>query len=122
MKGALLILLVLVVCVIALFILQPGAKIAQGINKKGLLELKPGMTEEEVVARIGQPLYKEKSSGMLVYGEPSLIPGGGLEIGVMIRDGRVTRIYVEEYDLGVYRYLDGGPPTIWKPAALNKLP
>lgn len=121
-----------------LFILcyfEIGAEIADGINREALLELRPGMTEQEVLQLIGPPLdkrhrYPSHPTGEApqrdgytswIYGKPGYCEGG-LEIAVGIQSGRVVAVGVELYDLGVYRCNQDQCPVVWDAAALNRLP
>lgn len=127
---------------IFIYIFPVGDRLAEGVNKEGLLSLRPGMTGERVVELIGEPLYKvkgnkyfepvvDKSSGAIVsrptqnwlwvYGDPGL-GGAGYEAEVkMSKDHRLLRAYVELSDLGVYRCDVKECPIIWKPNTIFRL-
>jgi len=93
-----------------------GSKIGHGVSRDGVLAVRPGMTKEQVVALLGQPICRrsEGSEGLLsgvspgggkelwVYGQPSPVVGGGFEIYVHMAGNRMMSIAVERFDLGVY--------------------
>lgn len=91
-----------------------GSEIGASVTKDGLLALRPGMTEDQVVALIGAPICEHTSrigarsgvpgqdSALWLYARPSPVFGGGFEIYVRLKAGRLTSVGVEEFDLGIY--------------------
>lgn len=129
--------LTIALCV-AVFILcyfKVGSEMAPGVSKEALLELRPGMTEREVLQLIGPPLDKQrwypphptgekpqwKGYTSWIYGKPGYCQGG-LEIGVGVQDGEVVAVGVASYDLGVYRCNLNQCPVIWDAEAMDRLP
>lgn len=55
--------------------------------------LQPGMTEEELVKRVGPPLKKSKETEKLGPGEQFVYPdGSGWFVFVYVADGKVTAV------------------------------
>jgi hypothetical protein len=110
---------------------EVGSEMAKGINREGLVELRPGMTEEEILQLIGPPLDREPRSygensqrgnyTRWIYGKPGFCQGG-LEIAVGVENGKLVAVGVELYDIGVYRCNKERCPVVWNEEALELLP
>jgi hypothetical protein len=105
-----------------------GGRMASGLTGEGLLEIRVGMTEKNVISLIGPPLkktiaWKESSSTIWswTYAEPGLVETG-IDVGVAFRDGRVIRAAAEIHDLGVYLCTEKGCPSILREDGLSCLP
>jgi hypothetical protein len=111
-------------------------KLAKGVTRAGLLALRPGMSENEIVKLIGEPLYKRRMFGAhpigqksqwtgewaWIYGEQGLFGFyGGLEISVGIEHGRLVSAGAERYDLGVWWCKPRQCPVVWDQDALAEL-
>ena len=112
-------------------------RLAKGITKSGLLALRQGMTEAEVVRLIGEPLFKEQifeprasdekppqeGGWSWSYGEQSLFDfGPGFEISVNFNNGRLAHAAAERFDLGIWWCNDKGCPVVWNREEFNRLP
>ena len=119
---------------IALFILcyfEVGSEMAKELSREGLIELRPGMTEEEILQLIGPPLNREPPQygenpkrgnyARWIYGKPGLCQGG-FEIAVGVENGRLVAVGVELYDIGVYRCDKERCPVVWDQKTLQHLP
>jgi SmpA/OmlA family protein len=105
-----------------------GSRLAPELTKEGLLKLRPGMSEDEVVKLIGQPLEKQPpsdprwdSSWTWVYGAPGIMETG-IEIGIGMHSGRLVNAGAEIHDLGVFWCRPNGCPVIWDEEGLDCLP
>ena len=107
--------------VFVLYYWGAGSQLAPGFSKERLLSLRPGMTEEEVFKRMGPPLKKDLWNMVLLYGVTNIVDGG-YEIGVLVREGHVKRVYIERHDLGIYWFDENGSPTIQDQRLLDQLP
>jgi hypothetical protein len=103
-----------------------GSRMASGVSQEALLQLRPGMTEAEILTVLGEPLSKEKSpfpdTWSWSYGTPNPLTGGGFEIGVNLTSGRLESAGVEHYDLGVFWCRRGECPVIWDRPKFHRLP
>ena len=111
-----------------------GSRLAEGVTKQGLLELRPGLSRDQVTDLIGEPLTEERDSHaetagadgksedgvVLIYAEPGFLQGG-FEMWVVMEEGRVAKAGVEEYDLAIYRCNRDECPVIWDEDALDRL-
>lgn len=114
-----------------------GATRSPGLAREELLEIRCGMGLSEVVDRIGLPLEVvpqlkgrplDSTLGAAVTGAYHWIyarPGpfsGGLEATVQISsDGKVSGVYLEEFDAGIYHCTPRRCPWIIKPDRLRAL-
>ena len=105
-----------------------GSKLAPSLTKEGLLKLRIGMTEQEVIKLIGPPLEKsppwkggQNRSWSWTYARTGFL-GTGLELGVAIDDGHMVRAGAEINDLGVYLCTEEDCPKILQEEGLSCLP
>lgn len=108
-----------------------------GLTRDELLGIRCGMSPSEVVDRIGLPLEVvpqlkgrpvESPLGAAVTGAYDWIyarPGplsGGLEATVQIGpEGKVSGVYLEEFDSGIYHCTPGRCPWVIQPDRLRAL-
>jgi hypothetical protein len=85
-----------------------GSRRAPDLTLEGLLELRVGMNEQQVIALVGPPLEKmapwkggQDDIGSWVYAEPGLMETG-LELSLGMESGRLVRAGAAIHDLGVY--------------------
>jgi len=112
-------------------------KLAKGVTRSGLLALRVGMTEAEVLQLIGEPLSKERiyrphligekpvweGSWSWSYGEQGLFGlGKGFEISVNFTAGRLASAAAERYDLGFWWCNKRGCPVVWNKEEFSQLP
>lgn len=112
-------------------------RLARGVTKSGLLALRPGMTEGEVVRLIGEPLFKERTyrprpagekssweeDWSWSYGEQALFDFGlGFEISVNFHRGHMTHAAAERFDLGVWWCTSKNCPVVWDKDEFDRLP
>jgi hypothetical protein len=112
-------------------------RLGEGVTKSGLLALRPGMTETEVVRYIGEPLFKERIFGphpagkepvwegdwSWSYGEQLLFDfGPGFEISVNFHEGRMVHAAVERFDLGIWWCNRKECPVVWNKDEFKRLP
>ena len=70
---------------------QPGGETIVTLLNSGALQ--PGMTVDDLVQRVGQPLKKSKETEKLGPGEQYVYPdGSGWFIFVYVADGKVTAV------------------------------
>ena len=114
-----------------------GSRRTSEITEQGFLALRPGISEAQVLKAIGSPLYKEKrfrpvrkgeennavirDSFNWIYGTPGFCDGG-LEVSVLIKQGRLVGAYIESHDFLVYRCDATICPDVWEPRILRRLP
>lgn len=105
-----------------------GSELAPKLTKEGLLNLRIGMTEQEVIKLIGSPLKKsppweggQNRSWSWTYARSGVL-GTGLEIGVAIEDGRMVGAGAAIHDLGVYLCTQEKCPDILQEEGLSCLP
>lgn len=105
-----------------------GSELAPGLTKEGLLKLRIGMTEQEVIELIGPPLKKsppwkggQNRSWSWTYAQPGFLETG-IGLGVAIEDGRMARAGAEIHDLGVYLCTEEKCPNILREEGLYCLP
>lgn len=103
-----------------------GSRLAPELTREGLLKLRPGMTEQEVLDLLGPPLGREKlqaelGAGSWVYGETGLLETG-IEIRLRFQGGRMVRAGAEVKDLGVYWCKEEECPVVRDEKALACLP
>ena len=101
---------------------------APRLTRKGLLGLRIGMSEPEVIALVGPPLAKHPPTDpkrdpnwTWVYGKPGLLETG-IEIGVGMQAGRLMSAGAELHDLGVYWCRRDACPVVRDEEALGCLP
>lgn len=112
-------------------------KLGSGVTKEGLLALRPGMTEGQIIRLIGQPISKHKTYGphptgekpvwegnwSWTYGEQGFLElGPGFEISVGFKDGRMTGAGAERFDLGIWRCRENECPVVWNKEEFARLP
>jgi hypothetical protein len=95
---------------------------AEGITKKKILILEPGMTKKRVVYILGKPLdithYTKEQTGedsdAYLYAR-SLFMGSGVEINVALVDGKLEGIGLELDDIYFYKCYEKDCPKIISP-------
>ncbi len=112
-------------------------RLAKGITRSGLLALRQGMPEPEVVRLIGEPLFKERifephpigkkprweGDWSWSYGEQAFFDfGPGFEISVNFHNGHLAHAAAERFDLGIWWCNARGCPVVWNRDEFNKLP
>ena len=106
-------------------VLQIGAQIAPGVTKDGLLRVRPGMLEDELMLLLGEPLTRtqEGPDSVLVYARPSRWWFGGLSLRVRILERRVEALELKDYGLLVYycARARGGCQVVWDASTLDRL-
>ncbi len=121
--GGIFLLIFLWYLVSALFFYFPiGEKVASGITKEKIMSLKIGMNRSDVIDILGAPISTENSSSgvFLIYATPGLL-GAGIEINLKINGNRLSGIYIEESDLGIYLCDRNKCPGIIQPEKFDKL-
>jgi len=88
-----------------------GNTIAKSINKNKILSLQIGMSEDNVIKLLGNPLSIKKYSKkeypnygefkVLIYATPGLFDGG-IEINLIIQDNKLKDISLDNYDVSFY--------------------
>jgi len=108
-----------------LWYFDAGAELANGLSKEGLLALRPGASPTEVRAIVGEPLFERgatSTSRTWVYRRRGVF-GLGVEVYLVISNGSLAGVYVEDSDLLVYRCdTQKCPDTPWRPEILERLP
>lgn len=134
-QGVVLALVVIGLLCLGVFYFQPGTRIAAGFTEEKLLSLRPGMSEKEIEGIAGSPLYyedirgvrrkgkqgSESETAVWVYAEKSPLLPGGLEIALIVSEGVLRKIYVENFDLGVYWWQMDSPPVMKDQRLLRRL-
>jgi hypothetical protein len=121
-------------CLVTLWYFNAGAELAAGVTRNGILALRPGMSEERIVALVGRPLFERRlvadannnrqtsEETTWLYSRTGLF-GQGLQVYLSIQHEALAGVYVEDSDLLVYRCdTQKCPETIWKPEVLDLLP
>jgi hypothetical protein len=113
-----------------------GNLVAQGLSKEALLRLRPGMSEQEVLAVAGAPLFEHHYHGPGVgtqltnqaaqviwqYAAPGFA-ASGFAAYVTFESGRVEAIGLKYDDFGVYACKKSScPQFIGSEAVLDRLP
>lgn len=134
-RQTIIICIFLAIALLAWWIYRP--RLAEGVTRSGLLDLRVGMTESEVRHLLGEPLFKEKTYGphpigeipvwrgswTWSYGEQGLFGlGRGFEISVNFHKGRMTNAGAERFDLGFWWCNNNGCPVVWNEEVFNRLP
>lgn len=106
------------------------AQLAPSLSREGLLNLRPGMTEAEVLALIGRPLWEKLGWGdyqpkceptrTWVYGQPGPWTLRGMNIIVVMECGRVLGVYAKD-DFLAYACARESCEVL-NASALNRLP
>jgi len=112
-------------------------KLGSGVTREGLLALRPGLTEAQVIQLIGKPISRHKTyrphpigektawegQWSWIYGEQGFLDfGPGYEISVGFRDGRMTGAAAERFDLGIWWCWESACPVVWNKEAFAELP
>lgn len=101
-----------------------GSEIASGLSREGLLSLRPGMTTNQVTRAVGEPLQRRAEPGrnqvIWIYGEPGFCLEG-LEVYVLMQEGKVDSVHIEHFDLGVYLCDEHACPRVLDNDKLEKL-
>jgi hypothetical protein len=93
------------------------AELSERVSVGTIRELRLGMSREEVVALLGEPLSEGPNhSGFytLTFSKPVDVAGWYPMLWVHLRDGRVEQVFAKRYvewgidDRGVYSLNDGG--------------
>lgn len=102
----------LVTCLAMLWAIDAGRETGARLNESGLTALRPGMSEAEVISRIGPPLCERRATypdppasrakTVWLYTRTGLF-GSGLEVTLSVEDGVLNGVYVESSDLLVYQ-------------------
>jgi hypothetical protein len=96
-----------------------------GVTKDGLLQIRPGMTEQEVLASIGRPLWEhrfygqglgtqwvnDRTKSIWQYASPGFI-NSGFAVYVTFKEGKVTSADIKKDDFSVYQCSEWKCPQI----------
>lgn len=120
-----------------LFWWQFMPKLGSEVTRQGLLALRPGMSEAEVIYWIGEPLFKRRKHGYhpigddpiwngewsWIYGEQGFFDfGPGFEISVGMKGGRLVAAGAERFDLGIWWCNQKACPVVWDKDQFEALP
>lgn len=104
-------------------------EIGEGVTKSGLLALRPGIPEAQVIQLIGEPLSRRQAPPPRFgewswhYGKQGLLGlGKGTEIWVTIKNGRLVAAAAERYDLGIWWCNESECPVVWNEEEFDRLP
>lgn len=115
--------------------LAPG--LASGVTQKGLLRLRPGMQESEILGVLGEPLSKHhipapysangvppwKERWSWIYGRQKFFEfGSGAEIWITMESDKLISAAAERHDLGIWWCNKKECPIVWNRHEFEKLP
>ena len=115
---------------------RTGSMMGAGVTKDGLMQIRPGITEQEVLASIGRPLWEHRfygpglgaqwvndpSKSIWQYASPGFI-GTGFAVYVTFKDGKVTATDIKNNDFSVYQCSEWKcPQIIGNGGLLDRLP
>ena len=99
-----------------------GSDFAEGLTKEKILSLKPGMSKNDIVAIIGNPIkiIKNNNKYKFVYATPGIYREG-FEFQLGLINNKLDYLYIQRNDFGVYHCNKKGCSNIFMPEALEEL-
>ncbi len=115
--------------------LEAGSALASGITKEGILQIRPGMKEADVLLGLGRPLFEDRFVAVVQGPDNRPLPGSvtwvyakhgfletGWDISVAFVDGMVISVWAEDRESLVYRCNEQKCPDVVRPRQVDRLP